>query len=106
VTNHRQQILSICDDSRRSAEEKINDIKYFANEMAAKNHQRGFSVSCRDEGHFDIYGDKGREFRIRGEHGKFSVSDERRENRAFEGWQEFKSLQAAFMFVADFYISF
>lgn len=64
---------------------------------------RGFSVTERDTGHWDIYGDKQREFCIRGEPGNVMVRDER--GSTPYAVTHFKSVPAAFLWIADHYMN-
>ena len=58
-----------------------------------------FHVVRRNHGHWDVTGDGGRLFRIRGGPGRYRVSDER-PNRD-PTWREFKTLSCAMQFICD-----
>ncbi len=110
MTNARQTIeYTVLYDKERTAEQKLELIKNYIGELCPKMEQRGFSVHRRDEGHWDIWGDKGREWRIRGEHGAASVYDERRDKNGV--WlpdrhptMKFPSVSSAFAFIAGHYM--
>lgn len=59
-----------------------------------------FSVVYRNYGHWDIYQQQGRVFRIRGGPGKYRVLDER-ENHRGEAPKEFKTVQACMGYICD-----
>ena len=59
---------------------------------------QNFSVIRRNYGHWDINGDGGRLFRIRGGPGKFLAMDEREHPHPTT---EFKTLTAAMSFITD-----
>jgi len=59
---------------------------------------KGFQVTYRNFGHWDIYHDGGRAFRIRGGPGKYSAMDERSKPYPMT---EFKTVSACMVFIAD-----
>jgi hypothetical protein len=63
----------------------------------------GFSIGYRNPGHWDIADRYGRAFRIRGEPGAVTVTDERVDaSRPFpRDWLRFKSIHAALLYIAD-----
>ncbi len=70
---------------------------------AAMREPTGFSVGYRNPGHWDIYVDRGRAFRIRGEPGRVVVMDERKDTaRPFPRDNvEFRSVQTALIWCAE-----
>ena len=57
-------------------------------------HPNGFAVEYRNPGHWDVYGEHGRLFTIRGEPGDVVVHDERFNVPRAE-WSSFKTVDAA-----------
>lgn len=111
MTNARQTIeYAVLHDKERTPEQKLELIKAYIGELCPKLKQGGFSVLRRDEGHWDICGDYGRDWRIRGEHGAVSVSDERHDEHGepfinrHPGWLKFPSVSSAFAFIAGHYM--
>lgn len=58
----------------------------------------GFSVYCRNPGHWDITNSEGRLFRIRGGPGKYLAMDEREKPYPVT---EFKTITACMAFITD-----
>ena len=58
-----------------------------------------FRVIRRNYGHWDIVGEGGRIYRIRGGPGKYVISDER--DGHDHAWREFKTLTSAMQFICD-----
>lgn len=58
-----------------------------------------FSVNKRNPGHWDIYGNKGRLFRIRGGPGRYVVFDERKEEN--KEAQYFKTVSGCMVYICD-----
>lgn len=64
--------------------------------------KEGFSVSWRNPGHWDIYAERERAFRIRGEPGNVLVLDEREEGPPHpRAAVEFRTVTAAMAWCAD-----
>ena len=59
-----------------------------------------FSFTRRNPGHWDICSAKGREFRIRGGPGEYTVIDERPKEIA-KSMKDFKTLGAAVSYITD-----
>lgn len=111
MTNARQTIeYAVLYDTTRTAEQKLELIKAYIGELCPKLQQGNFSVYKRDEGHWDISGRKGREWRIRGEHGAVTVCDERRGDDGeplpggYKDWLKFPSVSSAMAFIAGHYM--
>jgi hypothetical protein len=58
----------------------------------------GFSVNRRNPGHWDIYGEKARLFRVRGGPGKYLAMDERASPYPVT---EFRTITACMAFICD-----
>ncbi len=67
----------------------------------------GFSVNYRNPGHWDIYSERSRDFRIRGQYGNVSLLDERDDPTRPHPREHltFKTVTAAMAYVADLYMS-
>lgn len=111
MTNARQTIeYCVLHDTTRTAEQKLELIKAYIGELTPKLKQGNFSVKRRDEGHWDICSEYGREWRIRGEHGAVQVCDERKDDKGellldrYPGWLKFPSVSSAMAFICGHYM--